>query len=134
MEGYLKVTPEQLMKAADSFAQAGASIGSLTSEMMSIVNSLKGIWQGEAAESYTGKFTGLEDDISRINNMITEHVNDLNEMARTYQAAEDASAQESAALLSDVVNLARNQWPANQANQINRRMKHGSWLQNADPG
>ena len=134
MEGYLKVTPEQLMKAADSFAQAGASIGSLTSEMMSIVNSLKGIWQGEAAESYTGKFTGLEDDISRINNMITEHVNDLNEMARTYQAAEDASAQESAALLSDVVNLARNQWPANQANQIHRRMKHGSWLQNADPG
>ena len=39
----------------------------------------------------------------RINNMITEHVNDLTEMARTYQAAEDASLEESAALLSDVV-------------------------------
>ncbi|MCR5267710.1 MAG: WXG100 family type VII secretion target [Lachnospiraceae bacterium] len=103
MEGYLKVTPEQLIRAADSFAQAGAGISSLTSEMMSVVNSLKGIWQGEAAESYTGKFVGLEDDITRINNMITEHVNDLNEMARTYQAAEEASAQESAALLSDVV-------------------------------
>lgn len=103
MEGYLKVTPEQLMKVADSFANAGASISALTSEMMSIVNSLKGIWQGEAAESYAGRFAGLEDDITRINNMITEHVNDLNEMARTYQAAEDASAQESAALLSDVV-------------------------------
>ena len=103
MEGYLKVTPEQLIKAADSFAQAGSSISSLTSEMLSVVNSLRGIWQGEAAESYTGKFAGLEDDILRINNMITEHVNDLNEMARTYQAAEDASAQESAALLADVV-------------------------------
>ena len=103
MEGYLKVTPEQLIKAADSFAQAGSSISSLTSEMLSVVNSLRGIWQGEAAESYTGKFAGLEDDILRINNMITEHVNDLNEMARTYQAAEDASAQESAALLADIV-------------------------------
>lgn len=103
MEGYLKVTPEQLIKAADAFAQAGSSISSLTSEMISVVNSLKGIWQGEAAESYTGKFAGLEDDIMRINNMITEHVNDLNEMARTYQAAEDASAQESAALMADVV-------------------------------
>ena len=103
MEGYLKVTPEQLLKAADTFAQAGSSISTLTSEMISLVNSLKGIWPGEAAESYTGKFAGLEDDILRINNMITEHVNDLTEMARTYQAAEDASAQESAALLADVV-------------------------------
>ena len=102
MEGYLKVTPEQLMQAADAFAEAGQSIASLTTEMMSIVNSLKGIWQGEAAESYTGRFNDLEDDIQRINGMITEHVNDLNEMARTYQAAEDASAQESAALLSDI--------------------------------
>ncbi|MBP5384424.1 MAG: WXG100 family type VII secretion target [Lachnospiraceae bacterium] len=102
MEGYLKVTPEQLMQAADAFAEAGQSIASLTTETISIVNSLKGIWQGEAAESYTGRFNGLEDDIQRINGMITEHVNDLNEMARTYQAAEDASAQESAALLSDI--------------------------------
>ncbi|MCR5222534.1 MAG: WXG100 family type VII secretion target [Lachnospiraceae bacterium] len=103
MEGYLKVTPEQLLKAADTFAQAGQSVAGLTSEMMSVISSLKGIWQGEAAESYMGKFSGLEDDIMRINNMITEHVNDLTEMARTYQAAEDASLEESAALLSDVV-------------------------------
>ena len=103
MEGYLKVTPEQLLKAADTFAQAGQSVAGLTSEMMSVISSLKGIWQGEAAESYMGKFRGLEDDIMRINNMITEHVNDLTEMARTYQAAEDASLEESAALLSDVV-------------------------------
>ena len=103
MEGYLKVTPEQLIKAADTFSQAGAGIASLTSEMISLVNSLKSVWQGEASESYTARFAGLEDDIMRINAMITEHVNDLNEMARTYQAAEDASAQESAALLSDVV-------------------------------
>ena len=90
MEGYLKVTPEQLLKAADTFAQAGQSVAGLTSEMMSIINSLKGIWQGEAAESYMGKFSGLEDDIMRINNMITEHVNDLNEMyiGETYHSAE----------------------------------------------
>lgn len=103
MEGYLKVTPEQLRKTAQEFMSAGEKISSLTAEMMSIVTSLKGVWQGAAAESYAGKFSGLEDDMVRINSMIKEHVSDLNEMAATYQAAEDASVEASAVLNSDVV-------------------------------
>lgn len=103
MEGYLKVTPEQLRKTAQEFMSAGERISSLTSEMISIVTSLKGVWQGSAAESYSSKFLGLEDDMARINSMIKEHVSDLNEMAVTYQAAEDASIEAGAALNSDVV-------------------------------
>ncbi|MBR6451821.1 MAG: WXG100 family type VII secretion target [Lachnospiraceae bacterium] len=103
MEGYLKVTPEQLLKAADAFSEAGGRIRTLTTEMMGIVTGLKGIWEGEAAENYIGRFSSLEDDIMRINNMISEHVKDLGEMARTYQAAEDAGVEAGAALLGDVV-------------------------------
>lgn len=103
MEGYLKVTPEELRKTASEFMAAGEKINSLTSEMMSIVSSLKGVWQGDAAMSYSNKFSGLEDDMARINSMIKEHVSDLNEMAATYQAAEDAGIEAGAALNSDVV-------------------------------
>lgn len=103
MEGYLKVTPEQLIEAAGAFESAGQTISSLTGQMMSIVNDLKGVWQGEAQEQYSIKFTGLQDDIERINRMIEEHVNDLTQMAKVYQNAEDASVEESGALLSDVV-------------------------------
>ena len=103
MEGILKVTPEKLIQASNEFSQTGKTISSLTSEMMSIVNGLKAIWQGEAANSYNSRFTSLQDDIQKILNIIQEHVNDLNEMAREYQNAENASLEASSSLISDVV-------------------------------
>ncbi len=66
MEGILKVTPEKLIQASNEFSQTGKTISSLTSEMMSIVNGLKSIWQGEAANSYNSRFTSLQDDIEKI--------------------------------------------------------------------
>lgn len=103
MEGILKVTPERLMQTAGEFSQSGKTISSLTSEMLAQINSLKGVWQGEAATSYSNKFLGLQSDINKINRMIQEHVNDLNEMAREYQNAESASVEESGKLMNDVV-------------------------------
>ena len=44
----------------------------------------------------------LQDDIEKINRMIQEHVSDLNEMAREYQNAENASNEQSANLATDV--------------------------------
>ena len=103
MEGILKVTPEKLIQASNEFSQTGKTISSLTSEMMSIVNGLKSIWQGEAANSYNSRFTSLQDDIDKINRIIQEHVNDLNEMAREYQNSENASLAAGSSLISDVV-------------------------------
>ena len=102
MAGILKVTPEKLTQAANEFANSGKNINSMTAEMMSIVESLKSVWQGNAASEFVGKFTGLRDDIEKINRIIEEHVNDLNQMAIEYQNAEDASSEESAQLVSDV--------------------------------
>ncbi|MBQ8970457.1 MAG: WXG100 family type VII secretion target [Lachnospiraceae bacterium] len=104
MEGILKVTPEKLIQASNEFSQTGKTISSLTSEMLSIVNGLKSIWQGEAAESYSSRFASLQDDIEKINRIIQEHVSDLNEMAREYQNAENASLEASSSLMSDIVN------------------------------
>ena len=42
------------------------------------------------------------DDIERINRIIEEHVNDLNQMAIEYQNAEEQSVEESAKLVSDI--------------------------------
>jgi len=102
MAAMLKVTPEKLVQAANEFSNSGKNISAMTSEMMGIVDSLKSIWQGNAASEYSGRFVGLKDDIERINRIIEEHVSDLNQMALEYQNAEDASAQESAKLMSDI--------------------------------
>lgn len=100
--GILKVTPEKLSQAASEFSNSGKNINDMTIEMMSIVDSLKSIWQGNAASDFTGRFNGLRDDIERINRIIEEHVNDLNQMAIEYQNAEEQSVEESAKLVSDI--------------------------------
>ncbi|MBR4719084.1 MAG: WXG100 family type VII secretion target [Lachnospiraceae bacterium] len=101
--GILKVTPEKLIAASNEFGTTGRTIRSLTQEMNDIVNSLKSVWMGEAATDYGARFAELSDDIEKINRMIQEHVTDLNEMAREYQAAEDASTEQSASLATDIV-------------------------------
>lgn len=103
MEGYLKVTPEKLMQAASEFETSGATVNSITQEMLSIINGLKGIWQGEAATGYTNRFNGLSDDIEKINRMIAEHVADLTDMANEYQTAENESVEQANALAMEVV-------------------------------
>lgn len=101
--GILKVTPEKLNQAATEFSNSGKNISAMTAEMINIVDNLKSIWQGNAATDYTGRFSGLRDDIEKINHIIEEHVNDLNQMAIEYQNAEDSSVEESTKLLSDIV-------------------------------
>jgi WXG100 family type VII secretion target len=103
MEGILKVTPEQLTSTANSFSATGTQVRNLTAAMTDLVNGMASIWTGEAASAYTTKFNGLQDDISKINAMIQEHVNDLTQMASTYNSAEQASTSEAQGLSSDVI-------------------------------
>ena len=101
--GMLKVTPEKLISVSGEFGTTGKTIKSITQEMLEIVNSLKSVWMGEAATGYGTKFAQLQDDMEKINRMIQEHVTDLNEIAREYQTAEDASTEQSSGLVTDVV-------------------------------
>lgn len=103
MEGILKVTPEKLIQTSGEFAAAGNQIKTLTGEMMSMVQGMKGIWQGEAAVSYGNKFSALQSDMDKLYRMIQEHVKDLQEMAGEYQKAEAGNTQQGSSLKSDVV-------------------------------
>lgn len=103
MEGILKVTPEQLISTAGEFQAKGNTIGTLTQEMMTLVTGLNSVWEGDAATAYINKFKALEDDIQRLVNMVREHADDLTEMARVYQEAEQANVEEASGLSGDVI-------------------------------
>lgn len=103
MEGILKVTPEKLISTADEFQTTGGQIKTLTQDMIAMVDSLKSTWEGEASTAYSQKFHQLEDDMTRMHRMIDEHVKDLNEMARQYQAAENANMETSNSLQGDII-------------------------------
>ena len=104
MDGILKVTPETLRGTATEFQGTGSQVRSLTQNMISLINSMKSIWQGEAANAYSTKFNSLQDDMEKMNRMINEHVKDLNEMAQRYQDAEQKNTEDSNALRGDVIN------------------------------
>lgn len=103
MEGILKVTPEKLIGTSEEFNSTGGQIRTLTQNMVSMVDSLKSSWEGEAATSYSQKFHQLEDDMEKMHRMINEHVKDLQEMARQYQMAEKDNIQTGSSLAGDVI-------------------------------
>lgn len=103
MEGILKVTPEKLRSASGEFSGTNNTIKSITDDMMSLINSLKGSWQGEASEAFSAKFGQLQDDMEKMHRMINEHVTDLQDMATEYEKAENANMETSNALAGDVI-------------------------------
>lgn len=103
MEGILKVTPEKLIQTSGEFAGTGGQMKNLTGEMMSLVQGLKGVWQGEASAAYGSKFASLQNDMDKLCRMVQEHVNDLQEMAAHYQRAELGNADQSGGLHTNVV-------------------------------
>lgn len=103
MEAILKVTPAQLINTANEFSSIGNTVSSLTADMMEKMTNLGGIYESEEATAYITKARGLEDDIAKLNGMITEHVSDLNEMAQRYETAGTGSAGLIESLSSDVI-------------------------------
>lgn len=103
MNGTLFVTPQQLINTANEFESQGQNVRTLLEEMMTKVNGLTSIWDGEASAGYIGKFRLLEDDIQRMLAMISEHVTDLNDMATEYMSAEAEAVEKTETLNTDVI-------------------------------
>lgn len=103
MTGSLLVTPEKLISTSGEFSTAMSQVTTLTTSMMDLVHGMAGAWEGEAATAFQGKFNELQDDIQKMANMIKEHVNDLQEMAKSYQAAEKKSQEISNSLSGNVL-------------------------------
>lgn len=103
MDGILKVDPQKLISTADEFNTTGGQVKSLTDQMISIIDSLKSAWEGEAATAYNTKFHALQDDMDKMYRMIQEHVKDLNEMAQQYITAENTNIDTGSSLSGDVI-------------------------------
>lgn len=103
MEGILKVTPEKLVQSSGEFATVGGQIKNLTSEMMTKVQGMKNMWQGEAAEAYMTKFSSLQTDMDKLYRMVQEHADDLQQMASSYKMAEDGNTEQGNGLHAGIV-------------------------------
>ncbi len=103
MTGTLRVTPEKLISTAQSFSSSAGTVQNLTSNMLSIVDSLNSTWAGEAATAYYTKAHGLQESINKMIRMINEHSTDLQAMAQAYQEAERTNQEKATALKTDII-------------------------------
>ena len=103
MEGKILVTTEALRSTATEFQSAMTQVQNYTSLMVDQVNGLSAKFQGEAAQAYINKFNMLQDDITKLANMINEHVMDLNEMADMYERTEPRNVEKVQALSGDIL-------------------------------
>lgn len=103
MEGRLLVDPKDLKNTASVFSNRAKTAKTLTDNMMSTVNSLKGAYEGDAANAYYKTFSSLQEDMNQIQRKIQEHVTDLNDMASNYESTENTATQANAALKSDYI-------------------------------
>ena len=99
----LNVNPQDLYNTAELFGESGSRVANVTGEMMSLITGLTGVWAGSTSEYYISKFTALDDDISRMLGMISEHVADLEEMAQNYTTAEEYGLDAADVLSTDVI-------------------------------
>lgn len=88
MEGNILVSTQELLNASSEFQSRNTAINDITQQMLTLARGLNSQWEGESASSYISRFNELEDDMQAISKMITEHVNDLQEMATAYDNAE----------------------------------------------
>ncbi len=103
MNSVLKVTPEKLMETAAEFRNTEANIRGITQEMISIVDSFKPIWQGEAATGFSNRFASLSDDMNVLYSLIRDHSDALTEMAGEYSGAEEDSRNLANSLVTEAV-------------------------------
>lgn len=103
MEGILKVTPERLLSGSEEFASLATVMSNLTGEMMTLVRNLKTVWQGDASEAFGNKFASLQTDMDKLYRMVEEHAQDLSEMARNYQEAENMNRESGSSLNSGII-------------------------------
>ena len=103
MTGILKVTPSKLISTATEFNSQGAQIRRVTAQMLDIVKSLTGSWEGDAQKVYLQRFNALDTDMNRIQTKIKEHVEDLQVMAAEYKTAESANVSNFTGLSSDYI-------------------------------
>lgn len=104
MTGTFKVEMGKFRITSGAFQHTGHQMKHLADQMESLVNGIsENVWSGDAARAYQKKFRDLNDDVRKMLRMVDEHVKDLHEMCREYEAAENKAESLANSLASDVI-------------------------------
>lgn len=100
----LFVEPEKLRDSAGNFENENTTIRNLTSDMMTIIEGTRSIWEGNASTAYWNKFRSLQSDMEQIDHKIAKYVSNIREIAQNYDTAEATNESEAGGLATDYIN------------------------------
>ncbi len=104
MADIIKVSPEKLKATAASMGTIGKSIKNTTGQMLSLVTGIsQNVWSGEASSSFIRKFSGLQNDVTKMCKRLDEQSSHLNSIASEYRTAEESNKAAAARLKSNVI-------------------------------
>ena len=103
MSNRILVDAAVLRRTAQQFSHTKGKIDRTTKSMAQTIDSLnRAGWTGEAAHKYNQKFHQLDDDIQRVQKKVQEHIDDLMQIAKTYEHAEHTGHNMVASLPTDI--------------------------------
>ncbi len=77
----LKVSTEEIEKTIGNFSGNLSTVQSLTSQMMSTIDGLGSVCNGEPYDAYVTKAKGLSNDMEQVKSMISGHIDELTQVA-----------------------------------------------------
>ena len=93
MANNIRVTPEELRKAAQTFTSSNSAIGNATQSMLNIAQELQATWGGDAATTYYNKLNSLQGGMSKMQAIITKEAANLEQMAEIYETTEKSNIE-----------------------------------------
>ena len=104
MADTIRVTPKELQDKAQLMENTGNEIKNLSQNMTAKVMELTGrIWSGEAQQAYITRFKSLQEDIERLNKLITDEAQHLYTIATEYSTTEETNIAASGNMSEHVI-------------------------------
>jgi len=101
----LKVKPEVLISKAGELSANQKETAALIEQAREELASVAGIWKSAASDEYQNRFKKIYDDIENMFTILSGHINELNEAAGVYSAAEKTAMTTAEGLPTDGVFL-----------------------------
>lgn len=89
----IKVNSSVMRNKADSFKTVSGLVKTFTGDMLTEIDNLRQVWEGEAAEALVNKFKGLQKNFEEICKTIEQYGDFLNQAADTYDKVEESIKQ-----------------------------------------
>ena len=93
---------QDLRQEASQFQTHADNLSTLAQRMFDLVGSTTGVWNGRDQQTYARQFEGLQDDMSKLFEMVSQYCTDLNDIATSYQTATDENVTIASSLQTDI--------------------------------